>query len=46
MSKQGRRKFLVATGDQLLGVITLSDLMEYLAVLQQVGPPPPRMRTG
>ena len=38
MSKQGRRKFLVATDHHLEGVITLSDLMGYLAVLQQVGP--------
>ncbi|MCV2873711.1 site-2 protease family protein [Defluviimonas sp. WL0050] len=34
----GRRKFLVAEGGRLLGVITLSDLMAYLAVLQELGP--------
>lgn len=36
MSETGMRKFLVADGQTLLGVITLSDLLGYLAVLQQV----------
>lgn len=33
-----RRKFLVAEGGRLLGVITLADLMAYLVVLQELGP--------
>ncbi|WP_027255920.1 site-2 protease family protein [Leisingera aquimarina] len=38
VSATGRRKFLVADGRQLLGVITLTDLMSYLAVLQDIRP--------
>jgi CBS domain-containing protein len=36
ISATGRRKFLVAEDRQLLGVVTLSDLMGYLAVLQEI----------
>ena len=36
ISATSRRKFLVANGRQLLGVITLTDLMGYLEVLQEV----------
>ncbi|AHD03701.1 site-2 protease family protein [Leisingera methylohalidivorans] len=36
ISATGRRKFLVADGRQLLGVISLTDLMGYLAVLQDI----------
>lgn len=39
ISATGRRKFLVAEGRRLLGVISLSDLMGYLAVLQEVSLP-------
>lgn len=39
VSSTGRRKFLVAEGRQLLGVVTLSDLMGYLAVLQEIQMP-------
>jgi predicted transcriptional regulator len=34
-----RRKYLVAEKERLLGVITLADLLAYLAVLQELGPP-------
>lgn len=33
----GRRKFLVTEDHRLLGLITLSDLLSYLAVLQEIG---------
>ncbi|KIC32500.1 site-2 protease family protein [Leisingera sp. ANG-M7] len=36
ISSTGRRKFLVAEERQLLGVVTLSDLTGYLAVLQEI----------
>ncbi|KIC23658.1 MULTISPECIES: site-2 protease family protein [unclassified Leisingera] len=36
ISSTGRRKFLVAEDRQLLGVVTLSDLTGYLAVLQEI----------
>ena len=36
ISASGQRKFLVAEGRQLLGVITLTDLMGYMAVLQEI----------
>lgn len=36
VSKSGRRKYLVVRDTSLLGVITLSDLLSYLAVLQEV----------
>lgn len=36
ISATGRRKFLVAEDRQLLGVITLTDLMGYMAVLQEI----------
>jgi len=35
----GRRKFLVSRNSQLLGVITLSDLLSYIAILQELGGP-------
>jgi Zn-dependent protease/predicted transcriptional regulator len=34
----GKRKFLVAENGRFLGVITLADLMAYIAVLQDLGP--------
>lgn len=37
MGKTGRRKFLVARNGRLEGVVTLSDLMEYIALLQDLG---------
>jgi Zn-dependent protease/CBS domain-containing protein len=37
MASGGRRKFLVAEGGRFMGVITLADLMAYLAVLQDLG---------
>ncbi|WP_413874317.1 site-2 protease family protein [Albidovulum sp.] len=40
IAETGRRKFLVAEGQRLLGVITLSDLLSYLAVLQEIGANP------
>lgn len=46
IAETGRRKFLVAENQRLLGVITLSDLLSYLAVLQEIGANPrafPRM---
>ncbi|NJM83162.1 MAG: CBS domain-containing protein [Tabrizicola sp.] len=39
MAKTGRRKFLVPSGDRLAGVISLSDLVHLLAVLQDLGLP-------
>lgn len=36
ISATGRRKFLVAQGRRLLGVVTLADLTGYLAVLQEI----------
>ncbi|MEX0301478.1 MAG: site-2 protease family protein [Leisingera sp.] len=36
ISATGRRKFLVAEDRRLLGVISLSDLLGYLAVLQEI----------
>ncbi len=38
IAKSGRRKFLVAEDGRFLGVITLADLMAYLAILQDLGP--------
>ncbi|WP_413868640.1 site-2 protease family protein [Albidovulum sp.] len=40
IAETGRRKFLVAEDHRLLGVITLSDLLSYLAVLQEIGANP------
>lgn len=37
VNSSGRRKYLVAEGDRLLGVITLSDMVSYLALSTQVG---------
>jgi Zn-dependent protease len=37
MAKTGRRKFLVAEGDGLKGVISLSDLMAEIRVIQDLG---------
>ena len=37
MASGGRRKFLVAEGGRFQGVITLADLMAYLAVLHDLG---------
>lgn len=37
IAKSGRRKYLVAEKQRLLGVITLTDLLSYLAVLQDIG---------
>ncbi|MDW4550021.1 site-2 protease family protein [Defluviimonas sp. D31] len=37
IAETGRRKFLVAERGRFLGVITLADLLAYLAVLQEVG---------
>ncbi|KAE9624732.1 site-2 protease family protein [Parasedimentitalea maritima] len=36
ISRTNKRKYLVADGRQLLGVITLTDLMSYMALLQDV----------
>jgi Zn-dependent protease len=36
MTHSGRRKFLVAEAGRLLGVLTLSDLMRYIALLQEL----------
>ena len=36
-AKTRRRKFLVAEGPRLLGVVTLADLLTYLAVVQELG---------
>lgn len=38
IAKTGRRKYLVAETERFLGVITLTDLLSYLAVLQDIGP--------
>ena len=38
IAKTGRRKYLVAEKERFLGVITLTDLLSYLAVLQDIGP--------
>lgn len=38
IAKTGRRKYLVAENGRFLGVITLTDLLSYLAVLQEIGP--------
>jgi len=37
IAETGRRKFLVAEQQRLVGVITLTDLLSYLAVLQEIG---------
>lgn len=37
IAKTGRRKYLVAEKERFLGVITLTDLLSYLAVLQDIG---------
>ena len=39
IAETGRRKFLVTTDHRLLGVVTLTDLLAYLAVLQESQPP-------
>lgn len=44
IAKTGRRKYLVAEKERFLGVITLTDLLAYLAVLQEIGPA--RTRAG
>lgn len=44
-SKQ-RRKFLVAENGRFLGVITLADLLAYIAVLQELGPARSTGRAG
>ena len=47
IAETGRRKFLVAEDQRLLGVITLTDLLSYLAVLQEIGAGPrPPSRSG
>ncbi len=38
IATSGRRKYLVAERQRFLGVITLTDLLSYLAVLQDLGP--------
>lgn len=38
LSTSPRRKLMVAEGDQLLGVISLSDLLHHLALQQEIGP--------
>ncbi|WP_347311953.1 site-2 protease family protein [Defluviimonas sp. SAOS-178_SWC] len=38
IAKTGRRKYLVAEKQRFVGVITLTDLLSYLAVLQEIGP--------
>jgi CBS domain-containing protein len=43
IAETGRRKFLVADGQRLLGVISLSDLLSYPAVLQEIGANPPAL---
>lgn len=45
MAKEGRRKFLIAEQERLLGVISLSDLMAFLAIRQGLGDPD-NMRAG
>ena len=37
MSQSGRRKYLVAENGRLLGVISISDMISYLALSMQVG---------
>lgn len=39
IGETGRRKFLVAEGDALVGVVSLSDLTAYMTILQQIGRP-------
>jgi Zn-dependent protease/predicted transcriptional regulator len=39
MMKSGRRKYLVAEGDRLAGVLSLSDLMAQVRVIQEIGSP-------
>lgn len=46
MLEAKRRKFLVVEDGHLLGVITLSDMMGYLSVLQEVGAPFTPARQG
>ena len=48
IARTGQRKFLVAQGSRLVGVITLSDMLGYIAVLQgigQIGPKSGMMNT-
>lgn len=40
LQETGRRKFLVATGRKLQGVVTLTDLVNYLNLVQSVTAPP------
>jgi hypothetical protein len=42
--QSGRRKYLVAERGQLAGVISLTDLLNYIAVLSQSGFRPPADR--
>ncbi len=46
IAKSERRKFLVAEQGRFIGVVTLADLMAYLAVLQELGPPRSSPRTA
>jgi CBS domain-containing protein len=45
ISKSGRRKFIVEDGRRFAGVITLSDLVAHLGVLQELAPDGPAPRT-
>ena len=40
MARNGQRKWLVARNGRLEGVISLSDMMSYLAIMQGLGMPP------
>lgn len=37
MARNGQRKFLIANGGRLSGVITLTDMLAYLAIMQGLG---------
>jgi Zn-dependent protease/CBS domain-containing protein len=45
ISKSGRRKFIVEDGRRFAGVITLSDLVAHIGVLQELAPDGPAPRT-
>lgn len=46
IAETGRRKFLVIEDHRLIGVVTLTDLMSYIAILQEIGPGAGLSRAG
>ncbi|MFN6951241.1 MAG: site-2 protease family protein [Albidovulum sp.] len=46
IAETGRRKFLVIEDRRLIGVVTLTDLMSYIAILQEIGVTTALRRTG